>query len=112
MTDTPPRATVQDAWRELYHLACAMRDDWNRQELSDSMYGAKTAGWPFDRVAREVWRLIWDPDGRPYELRNSVRLARAGTRTNPEDTANGRAAVRAVLDQIRNRGTGPQRAAS
>jgi hypothetical protein len=78
MTETRKTAEISDAWRELHAIAVAMRADWDSDETRDAILAAKNAGWTYGDAARETWRLVWDADGCPAELRNSAR--RHGTR--------------------------------
>jgi hypothetical protein len=91
-------AHVTPAWRELEAFAVAARKDWELENVHSALLAAHTAGWPFDRAAREMWRLVWDRDGSPAELRNTVRAERprpSAGHMDPEAKAAFLAAVQA-----------------
>ena len=100
-------AEIRAAWTQLFRLAIQMRADWDPDDTRDAIRAVMTAGWPFEQAAREVWRLVWDSDGFPAELRNSARRPRAGKTTGPEVNRNGYAMAMAALEEARTRTTGP-----
>lgn len=73
MSETRRLPDIRDAWPELHAVVTAMRGDWGADEIRDAMLAARQAGMPFTEVAREAWRLAWDADGFPAELRNTAR---------------------------------------
>lgn len=73
---------LSDAPRELLALACASREDWNRDETWSAILAAKHAGWPFARIVREITRLLLIDDSGPREL----RFAAGETRTTAPGT--------------------------
>lgn len=79
-----PVAEVRDAWEQLQWLACQMRSDWDAEDSWAALWACQTANWPFEKAAREVWRLIWDPDGTPAELLFAARDTRPQPRRGPE----------------------------
>ena len=87
------------AYPQLLALACAMRPDWDRDDLRDAMTAVHHAGWPWRDVYREVSRLIWAEDETPATLRNSARRPRISGATGPEVNARGREKAMAVLEQ-------------
>lgn len=66
-------AEIRDAWPELHAVVTAMRADWGADDIRDAMLAARQAGMGFGEVAREAWRLAWDADGFPAELRGTAR---------------------------------------
>lgn len=105
--DAENRAAIAPAWRELEALAVAMRPDWERpvwdvDGVRAALLAAHTAGWPFERAAVVLWRVIFDPDGTPAELRNTVRAERPQPRTGPEVGARGKAAALAAIEAALN----------
>lgn len=61
------------AFPQLAALAAAMRPEWSRQDLWDSITAAKLAGWSWRDTYREVMRLAWDEDEKPSTLRSAAR---------------------------------------
>ena len=49
-----------------------MRDDWDRDQTWNALLAARAAGWPWERVAREVWRLLWVADSEPGDLKRAA----------------------------------------
>lgn len=108
MTDTETLAPFEPtpAYRELHALACAMRPDWNTNDLHDAMTAVHQAGWGWKDVFREVARLVLAEDETPATLRNSAR--RPVTPKDPGAYARGGALWRAVNAEVQARITGPQ----
>lgn len=88
---------IQPAARELVALAAAMRG-WDSDESMAAVIAARTAGWDFEHVSREVFRLLLLEDGEPAGLRNLVRnaTARAGVPA-PADYPSAAAKAREAL---------------
>jgi hypothetical protein len=99
---------ITDAWPELRALAVAMRADWRADDLRDAVLAARQGGMPFGEVAREVWRLVWDPDGEPGELRGTARRWGLAAKARPErgDYERGGALWREALEQRQGSGGG------
>lgn len=64
---------IQPAVPQLVALAAAMRPDWDAEDLDMAILAASQAGWEWERIAREVWRLAWIEDGSPASLRAACR---------------------------------------
>jgi hypothetical protein len=64
---------IRPAARELATLATIMRG-WDYDETLTAMLAAKTAGWDFGRVFREVARLLLLDDTGPASLRHAAAL--------------------------------------
>lgn len=60
---------VREAPRELLELALAAREDWDRDQAWNALLAARSAGWTFGRILREVVRLLLIEDSRPADLR-------------------------------------------
>lgn len=65
------------AYPQLAALASEMRPDWDRRDLWDAMLAARSAGWAWRDVYREVMRLAWAEEETPATLRNSARRPQA-----------------------------------
>jgi hypothetical protein len=88
-------------------FACAMRADWDPDDLRKAITAAVGATWhPLD-VTAEVWRLIHDPDGEPADLRNAARRPVLRPATGAEVAARGKAAVLAAIEEARHSGEMP-----
>lgn len=116
MNATRRTADVHPAWRELWALVCAMRPEgspsaWIRKDTEEAMRAAMTAGWSYEDVARELWRLVWDANGEPNDLRQAARRPRAGTQNDPDTGKRGLALVMAELEKAtaRNQADPPER---
>ena len=73
----------QPAYPELLALACAMRPDWDRDDLRNAMTAAHAANVPWRDVFREITRLAWAEDETPVTYRNSLRQVPAAP-TGPD----------------------------
>lgn len=60
---------LRPAVPQLVALAAAMRTDWDPEDLDMAILAATQAGWEWERIAREVWRLLFTEDGSPVSLR-------------------------------------------
>lgn len=81
----------------LVDFACAMRADWDPDDLRKAITAAVGATWhPLD-VTAEVWRLIHDPDGEPADLRNAARRPRLSPATGAAVAHRGAAYARELL---------------
>ena len=63
---------IRDARRELTALAAAMRG-WDEGRTTAAMLAAEHAGWDFEQIAREVFRLLLMDDGEPRALLHLAR---------------------------------------
>jgi hypothetical protein len=92
---------IGEAWPELHAAAIAMRGDWKPDDLRDAMLAARQAGMSYPEVAREVWRLVWDVDGDPGELRGTARRYGLAAKARPErgDYERGGALWREALER-------------
>lgn len=97
---------VSPAPFELAELACAMRDDWTRDDVDGAIQAAGLAladrdkTWAWNRVARELVLLAGDLGAAPRDLIEAVRPA-IGQRPGLSPAANSdRAAeARQMLDE-------------
>lgn len=100
MTDPQP------AVPQLVALASAMRPDWDSEDLGMAILAASQAGWEWERIAREVWRLLWIEDGAPASLRAACRSPldrpQPGGWTPAKSGAPKSEEVRAMLDAARS----------
>jgi len=93
---------IQPAARELTALAYAMRG-WDPEHMMSAMIAAKNAGWDFERVFREVTRLLLLEDGDPAGLRHAAGSLLRPVAAAPADDGHRSellSPVRAQLDAI------------
>lgn len=88
---------LQPAPRELATLAAAMRTDWDHDETLAAIFAAGNAGWDFERVFREVARLVVQRDGFPSSLRFAARSTRAEPGPRESTYSEGAAKAREAL---------------
>jgi hypothetical protein len=97
MTDPGTPDLIRPAARELAALAAAARG-WDDGELMDAMLAAKNAGWDFERVYREVTRLILIEDATPASLRHAAaNPLRKTAKPGPATYEQGAALARELL---------------
>lgn len=98
---------IQPAARELASLAHAMRG-WDRDDLMGAMLAARNAGWDFERVFREVTRLLLIEDGNPAALRHAAaNLFRPAT-SEPAYGPDAAAKAREMYPALRHRDREPR----
>ena len=102
---------IQPAARELAALAYAMRG-WDPEHTMAAMIAAKNAGWDFERVFREVARLLLTEDGSPAGLRHAAAsLLRPAVAAVPADGPAAAAKAREMYPNLRRRDDPPGDAA-
>jgi hypothetical protein len=93
---------IQPAARELAALAYAMRG-WDPEHTMAAMIAARNAGWDFERVFREVSRLLLLEDGEPAGLRHAAgSLFRPAVET-PASAPDAAARAREMYPALRHR---------
>ena len=70
----------------------AERPDWESLAVSQLLVAADTSGWGWDRTVREVVKLVFSPDGHPWELRREIADAQR-TVSRPADPETRAAAI-------------------
>ena len=96
---------IQPAARELAALAYAMRG-WDPEHTMSAMIAAKNAGWDFERVFREVSRLLLLPDGEPAALRHAAASLFRPVHEAPADAPDAAARAREMYPALRHRDDG------
>lgn len=90
---------IQPAPKQLAQLAVAMRD-WDYEEIRTAIIACSQAGWPDDRIYREVFRLLLLKDAAPADLRQAARDPRRPVPAASEETFTaGLAALREAYEQ-------------
>lgn len=69
-TSDPP--VCQPAVEQLLDLACATREDIDRDDLHGAILGARTAGWTWPQVLTAVAGMLARGE-TPYDLRAAAR---------------------------------------
>lgn len=68
MTET----TAAEARAEFAAWAAAERADWEPAAVEQVLVAARTAGWEWARIVREVVRLVFTPGGNLWQLRRTI----------------------------------------
>jgi hypothetical protein len=86
--------TICSAYPQLVALAAEMRPDWNTADFEGAVNAARNAGWTFERIAGEAFRMLRTPNAEPRELRQAARADRPPA---PGATERGLALAREML---------------
>jgi hypothetical protein len=100
MSDLDNQDLVREAPRELLAFACAVRPDWDRDDVWNAMHAAKTAGLDWTRLALRLMGIALreeTPPTRPRELWDFARgiTTKAAERPPPAEHVAG--AIAAII---------------
>ena len=82
---------------ELVALAKAVRPAWDHDVLAAAILAAKFAGWTWARTLTETTRLMNDPDGSPWDLKQACADPFHRATVPPGTTERGAAKARDLL---------------
>jgi hypothetical protein len=99
MSDLDNQDLVREAPRELLAFACAVRPDWDRDDVWNAMHAAKTAGLDWTRLALRLMGIALreeTPPTRPRELWDFARGITIASQGRPPPSDGHAAAIAAL----------------